>query len=67
MQKEFRSYCNHTHPHAPNCPVLDQISLADDELVLAAPQDSLEFDYDPDHELCTCEFRPYKDPHNPNA
>ncbi|CAF1126990.1 unnamed protein product [Didymodactylos carnosus] len=35
--------------------------------ILAAPQDSLEFDHDPDHELCTCEFRPYKDPHNPNA
>ncbi|CAF4588912.1 unnamed protein product [Didymodactylos carnosus] len=44
-----------------------QKEFPDDELVLAAPQDSLEFDHDPDHELCTCEFRPYKDPHNPNA
>ncbi|CAF1630855.1 unnamed protein product [Didymodactylos carnosus] len=23
MQKEFRPYYNHTHPHAPDCPVLE--------------------------------------------
>ncbi|CAF1098558.1 unnamed protein product [Didymodactylos carnosus] len=67
MQKEFRPYYNHHHPHASDCPGLEQISLVDDELDLAVSQDSLEFDHDPDHELCTCEFRPYKDPYNPNA
>ncbi|CAF1336387.1 unnamed protein product, partial [Didymodactylos carnosus] len=64
MQKEFRPYYNHTHRHASDCRVLEQISLADDKLALVAPQDNVEFDHDPDYELCTCEFRPDKDPTN---